>query len=107
MKGTGVLPIITIPRRYWPEIQQRGSLEAKPTYIPGFTKLIGSIGILPPFLKYGEEDRILCEVQCEPDDLEPRATGENDTFHGIIGFKENRIPLDRIRIKQNPPFLSS
>lgn len=90
----GVFPVVTVKKEHAQKLKKDG-LTAKETWIPGTKVIVGTLG-LPPYNP--EEDRIAFEiVGISPEDIEPRITGQEKTFQGIIAFKSSRIGPEHLR----------
>ena len=91
----GIYPILTIPREYWQKIKKQGAgISAKETWIPGEKIIVGSLGVEP--YSGHEKDRAVLQVEVETNDLEPRTTGKDLTYSGIVVFRKGFIPLENI-----------
>ncbi|MBD3359276.1 MAG: hypothetical protein GF365_01020 [Candidatus Buchananbacteria bacterium] len=91
--SSGIKPILSLPKANWQEVQQQG-LKAKATWIPELKVLAATLGVVP--YKAGEEDRVFLQIEAKPRDLQPRITGKDRTFHGVVGFNRDYIPPDKI-----------
>ncbi|MCX6739634.1 MAG: hypothetical protein NTZ49_00195 [Candidatus Parcubacteria bacterium] len=92
-----IYPIVTVPAEFWPNIQSEGGLSAHKTkYLPDFKKIVGTLGVGA----YNPQGRVLLQIECDPNDLEPRMTGSNLTYHGIVGYTKNFVPLEKIKLLQ-------
>lgn len=90
----GVFPVVTVKKEYAQKLKKDG-LTAKETWIPGTKVIVGTLG-LPPYDP--EEDRVAFEIiGITPEDIEPRITGQEKTFQGIIAFKHSRIGPEHLR----------
>jgi hypothetical protein len=92
--SSGILPILSLPKEHWQGVQQQG-LKAKATWIPELKVLAATLGVLP--YKASEEDRVFLRIEAKPQDLQPRITGQDRTFHGVVGFNSDYIPPDKIQ----------
>jgi hypothetical protein len=92
-----IYPIVTVPAEFWAAIQSEGGLsEHKTSYLPDFKKIVGTLGVAP----FKPEGRVVLEINCEPGDLEPRMTGKDTTYYGVVGYRKNFVPLDKIKVLQ-------
>jgi len=90
----GVFPIVTVKKEYAQKLKEDG-LTAQETWIPGERMIVGTLG-LPPYQM--EEDRVAFEiVDISPDAIEPRITGKDKTFQGVVAFKKQRIAPEHLR----------
>ncbi len=92
--SSGIQPILSLPKEHWQEVQQKG-LKAKATWIPELKVLTATLGVLP--YKNDKEDRVFLQIKAKPQDLQPRITGEDRTFYGVVGFNREYIPPDKIQ----------
>jgi len=90
---TGAKPVITVPKKYVEIVKERG-LSEHPTWIPGTNRIVGTLGRKP----YGGEDRVAFSVDVNPDEIEPRFTGPDVEFRGVVGFKIKHIPPENLHI---------
>lgn len=96
----GEKPKVSVERKFLETIMQQGGLSEKETWIPGFRALIGTLGREP----YGlarEEERMVFEVTNPHIQLEPRFTGKDKKFHGIVYFPKGFIPLKDLHWQSN------
>lgn len=92
-----IYPIVTVPAEFWPNIQNEGGLSEHQTkYLPDFKKIVGTLGEGA----YKPEGRVALQIICEPGDLEPRMTGKATTYYGVVGYRKNFVPLDKIKVMQ-------
>jgi hypothetical protein len=98
LRGSGVNPVISMPRKFLEALKQEGAAKARETWIPKLTILVGTIGI-PPYSP--EPDRIFFEVTNPKTRVEPRFTGKDKKFHGIVWFPEGLISIDDLREVSN------
>lgn len=94
--AVGVRPIVSVPTTGLHDVLARG-LQAKDTWIPGFRVIAGTFGVAP-YLPEHSPPRTLIEVDAPPEDIEPRFTGKEQSYHGVVTLKPDRIPPDRLRI---------
>jgi hypothetical protein len=76
----GEYPVVTIPARYKEELSH--GLSPHSTWIPEQQLICGTLGRKPYFPH--EEERIAVTVEISPDQIEPRATGPDHHWHGIV-----------------------
>lgn len=80
--NNGERPIVTVPREYLDDLKKEGLTE-RPTWIPGFNIIAGTLGRNP----YREEGRIKVRViGIGIDQIEPRFTVDNK-FNGVVRIK--------------------
>ncbi|TSD01504.1 MAG: hypothetical protein Greene101415_220 [Parcubacteria group bacterium Greene1014_15] len=92
----GEKPVVTVPRQYVPMLR-RGIRESS-SWIGG-NIVAGTIG-RDPYMPPGE-DRALLRISIDSiERLEPRLTGPDQAFHGIVVFKGPIFP-DQIEIIEN------
>ncbi len=96
-----IFPVISLPKKFLDIIKKEGGIHARDTYIPGVKLIAGILG-MKPYEKQGE-DRVLLEIQCKPEDLDPRFTGKNKSYNGVVVFNKDFIPLEKINIKKPAP----
>ena len=78
----GRLPILTVPKKFAHVIKQ--GLVPHSTWI-GQPFLAGTLH-REPYLPDGEE-RIVLQIKVSPDRVEPRFTGPDKHYHGVVIFK--------------------
>lgn len=104
LRDAGVNPFISIPREYVETIKKEGTIRAKETWIPRAHILAGTIGIEP----YAPEaDRMIFEVVNTKTRVEPRFTGKDKKFHGIVWFPDESLQLKKDLQEFHPPARSS
>ena len=86
----GEFPVITVPEKY-AEAAKKG-LSPHTTWIE--ERILAGTIIRPPFLPSGERRRIF-QIKALPEQVEPRFTGPDRHFHGVIIFR-GPIPPDII-----------
>ncbi len=91
----GEKPIVTVPIKYWHEIQSKKLMEAKDTWIPGFKGIVGTLG--RPAYKL-DKDRIALQVDSSDFLPEPRFTGKDRKFYGVVYFPQSRIPFGKLKV---------
>ena len=91
--AAGDKPVVTVPKEYVETIKQKG-LSEHPTWIAGVARIAGTLGREP----YGETGRARLQIEVNEDDLEPRFTGPDVSFQGVVGFKDKHISPDRIHL---------
>lgn len=92
----GERPIITIPKEYISDIEKYGITSVpKHDLLTGkkFSFVAGVIG-LDPYLPENEE-RHVYEVDPGQVRIEPRLTGSDTSFHGVVGFPDG-IPASAL-----------
>lgn len=95
----GIEPIISIPEKYRQEIETKG-IKAKATWIPRLEIIAGTLGVKPyRGIEEDGEKRILTRIKnVKPDEITPRFTGPQKVFSGIIAFRKDFIPPERIEM---------
>lgn len=79
----GILPIVTVPRQYLDSLKQ--GLKKSSCWL-GENILAGTIGREPYFPK--GESRIAARINISSaDQVEPRLTGPDRAFHGVVVFR--------------------
>lgn len=96
----GERPKISISKKFLEAIMQEGGLSEKETWVPGFRALIGTLG-REPYGLGGEEERIIFEATNPHIQLEPRFTGKDKKFHGVVYFPKGFIPLKDLHWQSN------
>lgn len=91
----GIKPIISIPKEYIKEIEGRNGISAQETDIKNVKLIAGVIGDVP--YKYNDDNRVFYEVDCSPQDISPRLTGQSGYFNGVVVWNKDFIPLENIR----------
>ena len=90
----GIKPIVTVKKK-WLDALSNG-LEKHTSWIPGFDEVVGTLGI-DPYIPNGE-DRVFVEVDIDSSDqIQPRFTGPDSSFHGVVVLS-GPIPPERIRV---------
>lgn len=83
MLQKGERPIVTFPRDLLSKVQTHG-LQPRKSWIPGFEKVVGTLGI-PPYRD--NPDRVTVRILIDdPKTLQPRMTGTDMKFHGVVVF---------------------
>lgn len=78
----GIMPVITVPRQYVPAL--KNGIRESSSWIGG-NIIAGTIG-RDPYMPSGE-DRVMLRVSINaPEQLEPRMTGPDRSFHGVVVF---------------------
>lgn len=80
---SGDLPVVTIPKEYLQYL--KNGLSPHTTWI-GEPLIAGTIG-RAPYLPPGEERAIVKIQKINPDQIDPRFTGSDHAFHGVVVFK--------------------
>lgn len=81
MYERGIRPVVTIKPK-WARALQKG-LVRHASWIPGFNEIVGTMGI-EPYIPSGE-DRLVVQVNVpSPQQIRPRLTGPDKSFHGVI-----------------------
>lgn len=93
----GERPKITVLKEFLKDIMERGGLMEKETHIPGFVALIGTLGREA----YKTEGRVIFEVINPDVRIEPRFTGKDKKFHGVVYFPKGFIPLKDLHWQSN------
>ena len=79
----GMLPVVTVQKKYLNFLKK--GLRKSSSWI-GENIIAGTIG-RDPYLPSGEE-RVLVKIKVSsPEQLEPRLTGEDRKFHGVVAFR--------------------
>ncbi|MFA5061741.1 MAG: hypothetical protein WC526_01180 [Patescibacteria group bacterium] len=92
----GVKPKISVPKRFLENVLKEGSLSAKKSWIPKFSILVGTLNI-DPYSYSTDKERVIFEVTNPEVPVEPRFTGKDKKFHGIIYFPEGHIDLKDLK----------
>lgn len=92
----GELPYISVPEKYV-EIVKKEGIHMSPSWT-GHRLIVGTIGRQP--YKLDDPDRRYFEVLALAEDLEPRFTGEDKTFRGVVGFKNEILPENIHEVKR-------
>jgi len=79
--NSGCAPVISVPFRYV-EAAKKG-IQKNSTWIG--EKIIAGTIVRDPYLPMGEKRKIL-KVEVGPDYIEPRFTGPDKKFHGVVVF---------------------
>lgn len=94
--ASGIKPKVSVPRRFLENVLKEGSLSAKKSWIPKFSILVGTLNI-DPYSYSTDKDRVIFEVINPDVKVEPRFTGKDNKFHGIIYFPEGHIDLKDLK----------
>lgn len=94
LRDAGTHPVISVPREFVETLQKEGAAKARETWIPKLAVLAGTIGV-PPYSP--EPNRIFYEVVNPDTRIEPRFTGKDKKFHGIVWFPQGIISIDDLR----------
>jgi hypothetical protein len=89
----GTLPLITIPEMHLEELLTNGiSFVPKQDLLSGkkFSFIAGTVGIDPYFPE--DQKRYVLEIIDSKIHLEPRLTGKDSHFHGVVGFPNGVSP---------------
>ena len=89
LESMGEQPKISIDLKYLDDLKMKGGKEARTTWLPSLRAIVGTIGVLP----YGADKRVVFTVVNPKIQIEPRATGGNKKFHGVIRFCTDKIEL--------------
>jgi len=87
----GNLPIISVPEKYFDEL--KNGIRANTTWIG--EKIIAGTILRDPYIPPGEVRRIF-KINVSPDQVEPRFTGPDVHFHGVVAFR-GPIPPEAIQ----------
>lgn len=94
MRAAGVNPIITVPFRHLDNVLAHGGLATKRGWIPKINVLVGTIGREP----YTANDhRAVYEVTNPNITIEPRFTGPDKKFRGVVWFPQGKVLLRDMR----------
>lgn len=91
--STGTLPLVTVPEEFVEKVLQEGiSILPKEDKLTGkkFSFVAGTIGVPP--LAPSLETRYVLAVDASVVKIEPRMTGEDRAFHGVVQFPDG-IPV--------------
>lgn len=99
--AAGVRPVITVPEEYLADVQQNGIMSVpKEDLLTGkrFSFIAGTIGLDPYLPENGT--RYVFEIDPAQVRIEPRMTGSDRRFHGVVGFVDGvpasaLIPIGR------------
>lgn len=95
LKTIGEEPQISIEDRFIDDLMMKGGKEKRRTWIPYLEAIIGTIGVKP----YGDPSkRKVFRITNPGIRLEPRATGRDKKFHGVV-----RFCVDKLDIKDMTP----
>lgn len=101
--GAGIKPIISIPKQYIEEIEVNNGISAQETDIKNLKLIAGIIGDVP--YKHDNENRSFYEIDCSPEDISPRLTGEAGYFNGVVVWNKGFIPIKNMhKIEKNSLF---
>lgn len=90
----GERPVVSVPRQYADSLKT--GLSPHATWIMGISCLVGTFG-RAPYIPPGD-DRVLVRVEIDDDrQLEPRFTGPDQSYNGIVELK-GPIPPDKIKL---------
>ena len=78
----GERPVISIPEQYADALSK--GLVAHSTWIPGFSAIVGTFGREPYVPNTDSGKRVLIKVELEEDQIEPRFTGPQNAYQGIV-----------------------
>ena len=91
----GERPVVTVPVAYVGTLKK--GLRAHTTWIPNFKVIAGTMGrdpYLPP-----TDKRVIVTVDVPPEQIKPRFTGPDKSFHGVV-ILEGPIDPERITIHE-------
>jgi len=90
----GQRPTVTVPVEY-AEIARKG-LKARSTWIDNLEIIAGTLGKEP--YNFGKKERVVFQIDIEdPEQIEPRFTGPDAHFHGVLVL---RGPIGPERLKE-------
>ncbi len=87
----GERPVVSVPKQYAGALAK--GLQAHASWIPGFEAIVGTFGEKP--YVPGSEERVLVKVDIPEEQIEPRFTGPERAYHGIVVLK-GPIPAEHI-----------
>jgi hypothetical protein len=96
--AAGTRPIVTVPEQYAEQVLKEGiHTLLKEDGLTGkkFSFIAGTIGV--PILSPSDEDRFVLSVDTDTVKIEPRLTGSDKAFHGVVHFP-NGIPARAITV---------
>lgn len=93
----GVRPIITVPKELASEVEKHGiSFVPKEDLATGrkYSFIAGTLNIHPYVPE--EEERVVFEIDTEQVRVQPRFTGKDKAFHGVVAFPDG-VPATALR----------
>ncbi len=96
---SGEYPKVTVNRKKLQEILKHGIIEKPTRYQPSLKLIVGTIGREP--LLHPDEDRVVLEIRADANDVEPRFSGEANTFDGVVRIKGPVIPPEKLRVVES------
>lgn len=98
MYKRGIRPVVTVKPK-WVDTLKQG-LPKHASWIPGFNEVVGTMGIKPYAMT--NEKRFIVEVNVpSPQQIRPRLTGPDKSFHGVVVLAGPILP-ENIRILEEP-----
>lgn len=94
MFRNGERPVVTVETE-WVDALKNG-LKEHASWIPGFDKIVGTMGT-DPYIPKGQE-RVVVRVNVDSvDQIHPRYTGPDKAFHGVVVL-DGPIPPENIEV---------
>ncbi len=93
--AAGERPRVTVPRVYADTLRKEGLTPHATAYQKDIKFTVGTIGV-PPFLPPGE-DRVIVELDIPAEVVQPRFTGTQNAFQGVVVIARSVSPKE-IRI---------
>lgn len=82
----GERPYVSIPKQYISSVLEEG-LKPHATWVPGFRKIVGTLGREPFEPDFPKEERVVVRIkEIDKDKIHPRFTGPDKSFHGVVIF---------------------
>ena len=89
----GERPVVSVPEEYAEAISK--GLVPHSTWIPGFSAIVGTFGRAPYEPNTDSGKRVLVKVELDENQIEPRFTGPQNAYQGIVVLR-GPIPPERI-----------
>lgn len=90
----GERPVVSVPEQYAEAIAN--GLVAHATWVPGFEAIVGTFA-RDPYLPSNEK-RVLVKVDLDENQIEPRFTGPQKLFEGIVVLRGPISPERLVRL---------
>ncbi|HUO50343.1 MAG TPA: hypothetical protein VMU25_02140 [Candidatus Paceibacterota bacterium] len=90
----GERPVVSVPEEYAGALSH--GLVARATWIPGFEAIVGTFA-REPYLPSNEK-RVLVKVELDENQIEPRFTGPQKIFEGIVVLRGPIPPEQLVRL---------
>jgi hypothetical protein len=89
-------PKVTVARKYLKQILEKGLRPHPTAYQKNVRAIVGTLGVDPLLPK--DEDRVILELRVDPKFIDPRFTGPNKTFQGVVGISMPAVPPEMINV---------